>query len=412
MEPTDDENNLKWAAIQLLIPTLTQKIKKEELNDYIFKHPAFASEKYDGTNVGIDTNGLMYGRNKTIPAKTKCYQKTDLSCVGEINSQKILTELASQTGINEASIQTFVVYGELMCNSGLYNYKTNKMDKTFQIFGAMIKPANGQSEDILSKLAKAGFACRDCQAFDKDSGEDEEDQSESKIMLVMNQAWKDLIDKFGYPTVNPVPVSGTLYDIVMGHSEWMLNGNGEGVVIALPAIGDRTKVAKWKIGAEENSVNIKMLSILQELLDDKEKLVFGDNTDKAVEFFRKLEEVCRSNKVMGVTGGFQPLAKPTKVKNPTSKAQAVVIDEELMKLYFEPIKSAKTKFDHEDVYFAKGMKACQEFTGLIAKETLNDVKIDEGDSEGIKKHNEIIAAFVKADFVEYMKNNAGKKGKK
>jgi hypothetical protein len=51
-------------------------------------------------------------------------------------------------------------------------------------------------------------------------------------------------------------------------------------------------------------------------------------------------------------------------------------DEEL-KEYDEAIKSAKTKYDHEDTYFGKGMKGTEEYSQLISKECLNDIKIDE-----------------------------------
>jgi hypothetical protein len=46
---------------------------KEQLNDLFFKNLVYASVKYDGTNVGRDETGLMYGRNKTIKAGTGSY---------------------------------------------------------------------------------------------------------------------------------------------------------------------------------------------------------------------------------------------------------------------------------------------------------------------------------------------------
>ena len=78
VESTNDDNNIKWAAIPLLIPTLYKMMPRDKLNDFLFYTQMYATVKYDGTNVGRDETGFMYGRNKTIKAGTKSYQKTPL----------------------------------------------------------------------------------------------------------------------------------------------------------------------------------------------------------------------------------------------------------------------------------------------------------------------------------------------
>ena len=55
----------------------------------------YASVKYDGTNVGRDETGLMYGRNKTITAGTTLYQRTPLKMVEKIDVSAIRAELLS-----------------------------------------------------------------------------------------------------------------------------------------------------------------------------------------------------------------------------------------------------------------------------------------------------------------------------
>jgi hypothetical protein len=45
------------------------------------------------------------------------------------------------SGVSSELIQNFVVYGELMCNKGLFNYENENLYGKFPIFGAMIKPA-------------------------------------------------------------------------------------------------------------------------------------------------------------------------------------------------------------------------------------------------------------------------------
>ena len=85
------------------------------------------------------------------------------------------------------------------------------------------------------------------------------------------------------------------------------------------------------------------------------------------------------------------------------------VNVEEMKVYDSALKSAKTKFDHEDTFFAKGSKGVAEFTKLLAEECLSDIKIEKGDVEGNKKHNEIVAQLVKEDFISYNRNKKGKK---
>ena len=51
-------------------------------------------------------------------------------------------------------LTNMVVYGELMCNSSLYNYHEYA---PYNVFGAMIKH---QDHDLVSEsLIKAGFSC-------------------------------------------------------------------------------------------------------------------------------------------------------------------------------------------------------------------------------------------------------------
>ena len=122
MESADDNNNIKWAAIPLTIPLICKTLLKEQLNDWLFNNQVYASVKYDGTNVGRDENGLMYGRNKTIKVGTGSYQKTPLKMVEKINVVAIRAELVAQASISDELIDRIVVYGELMCNKDLFRY--------------------------------------------------------------------------------------------------------------------------------------------------------------------------------------------------------------------------------------------------------------------------------------------------
>lgn len=198
------------------------------------------------------------------------------------------------------------------------------------------------------------------------------------------------------PTVPFLGQYENFYSLVMANYDWMVNGNGEGLVLVA-----NSKISKWKIGAEANQSNLDSLrTMLDQIEDDKDKKIFGENTDKAVDLFNKLYTIQKSNLIMGEPPkpkGKEPKAKP-------AKPQKVVLTEEQQAAYDEAIKSAKSKFDHADTYFAKNMKGVEEFAKLIAAECLNDIK-----AENVEEHNSIVKDIIKADFVEYNKTKKGKK---
>jgi len=250
--------------------------------------------------VGKDEFGVMYGRNQTIPNTTKSYQKTPLDFVQKIDAKAVKADVLKQTGIGEDSITCFNLYGELMCNKGLYNYSTDKLDGTHQLFGAMLKPANKDAaKEIVEKLGAAKYACKIKGGDDdeeEDAGEEGKEEDENcniKICLYMNQAFKDLIMNHGYPIV---PLVGgqyaSFYDLVMDNFDWMKNGNGEGLVLVSPADGPNCRVSKWKIGHEASGDNLGSINrILMAIDDDAENKLFGENTEKAKELLGKMLEV-------------------------------------------------------------------------------------------------------------------------
>ena len=73
-----EDNNLKWSSIDLLIhyllnPNSMKQQNHGDLYKKVFETPVALSQKYDGTNVGRDEDGMMYGRNKLISESTKSY---------------------------------------------------------------------------------------------------------------------------------------------------------------------------------------------------------------------------------------------------------------------------------------------------------------------------------------------------
>lgn len=78
---------------------------------------------------------------------------------------------------------------------------------------------------------------------------------------MMNETWLDLIKGMGYPTVPVAGKFGSFYELLNENFEWMINGNGEGLILVQQGENDAT-ISKWKIGAEANSSNVKMLEFV------------------------------------------------------------------------------------------------------------------------------------------------------
>jgi hypothetical protein len=63
-----------------------------------------------------------------------------------------------------------------MCNSNLYDYQKSGLAKSFQLFGAMIVPANDDAQEpIYTKAKKAGFTIL------KEEAKDDEETCSNKL---------------------------------------------------------------------------------------------------------------------------------------------------------------------------------------------------------------------------------------
>lgn len=113
----------------------------------------------------------------------------------------------------------------------------------------------------MEKLTKAGFAVGVRGGSDEEEEQDESTTFMKKVMLMMNETWLDLIKGMGYPTVPVAGKFGSFYELLNENFEWMINGNGEGLILVQQGENDAT-ISKWKIGAEANSSNVKMLEFV------------------------------------------------------------------------------------------------------------------------------------------------------
>jgi hypothetical protein len=340
------KNNIQWASIPLLIPFMlnTYLFPRPKLASILFETPAQATQKYDGTNVGKDERGVMYGRTLQIAESVGAYQKTSLDDVKKLDANAVKRAICERAKLEPTLIDCFCLYGELMCNKSLYNYAAEKLGNTHQLFGAMIRPANGDLktlQEILSKLTQAGFACM--RRGNDEEGEKEEGGSETTntntntnseptnatektsdlVMLFMNRTLSQLLQEhvlLSQHKCATVPLVGrydSLAELIGANFEWMVNGRGEGLVIVLPAPSEQqqsqaqephssvfsgVQVAKWKIGSEASANNVSLLrGIIEELEADLagDKSAFGPTMDhaKALELFKQMLEVANSKKV-------------------------------------------------------------------------------------------------------------------
>jgi len=175
MEKIEDmDNEMKWSAIDLTINKLFNPKKfpnlKENLNAHLFERPCEATHKFDGTNVGKDQDGKLYGRNKMVNPNAKSYQKTPLDALKGIDVAVVKKEIEGLAGIED--LGNVVLYGELMCNKGLYDYAEKNLSAGWTIFGAMIQPT-ADAPQMVEALQKASFTCNLKGGGDGSDGSDE-----------------------------------------------------------------------------------------------------------------------------------------------------------------------------------------------------------------------------------------------
>jgi len=136
-------------------------------------------------------------------------------------------------------------------------------------------------DQIIEKLREAGFAC----TKRGQSGDVSEEEGQPLVMLLMNQTFKDILDKLKVPTVNYLGEFANFYEMVQANYEDMINGMGEGLVLVCD-----NRISKWKNGSEANSSNRDMITAILDKIE-KDNTKFGENTEKAIDLFNKLENI-------------------------------------------------------------------------------------------------------------------------
>lgn len=360
------KNTCKWQSIEQLPKYLQKLLEKNKLKNTLLDSEVFYCEKYDGTNVGIDQYGNLYGRTLMIDPAKKKYQKT---CLSEVKKIKVLNLRKKILPTFTEEECQFIIIGELMCNPHLFDYTKKELDSKFPLFGAVIVPQDNKiGLKIMKNLLKNGFFCTN--PFKEDL-----DGFIGQINLVMNDKLRDIFVNEGYcvPLLNG---NSKLKSMILNNYDFMVNGKGEGIVLSLKdPENDGFLLLKWKIGLEPQLTNI---DIFKNIIKNQKWEILGEN-DEEKNLLRKI---------------FHQMGEISKSQKTISKIQ---LNKKVRNAYNEAIQSAKTKFDSDDTFY-KSLEGFKKYVELIAEECKNDIQI-----KNEKEHFKIIEQELIGDYEMFLK---------
>ena len=326
-----------------------EAMRVEGLQKIFLNQKVFATEKLDGTNVGKDESGQMYGRRCLIGNLSEFYQKTSLKKVKQADIAKLKIDLCIEASIDQDKIQNFLVYGELMCNS-IYDYKERDLVGEWRVFGAMIVAGEDSSVEVFEKLNEAGFAVS-------------KELDEERIRIFPSTKFFSFVTKCGMDTVNVKSDGGSIAQIVSDNLEDMRTGRLEGIIFTTPSydVNQGHKVVKWK-GAQEYQP--KAEQFLNNVIEDIET---KDIFDELKMFYRNLADVA------SVGPDTNPLL--LKQKNEFNLAiskksygdDGVSSDDK--KMIIHGIYHSMNKFDDIAIYSAKGTIGIETYVKILQDES-------------------------------------------
>ncbi|KAJ3232857.1 hypothetical protein HDU78_006826 [Chytriomyces hyalinus] len=391
------QNHHQWPSIEHLHASICAgiawKIKSSQTKDlkpvqdvradidlFIAQLSGFAVEKIDGTNLGIDRSGELFGRRLQIEFSAQVYQKTPLGPLRAVNVDAFYDALVKQvSGSTLPQPAVFRLYGELGCNS-LYDYSSKGYYKSWHCFGAVMRLESAADKELWINALDAGhFLIRTNRREDasKDDGDNDESGGSHDITLVSCDAFFQLLDACEIPHPQ-VAFSGSLTELVEAKKEWMCSHDSEGLVVSTGAT-----LLKWKQGHEVQETGAGKL---KELLESEEFQPYLSET--GVKVLRILHEVATDKK-----------PEPRRVGPKTVKPAKVVKD---YSVYHDTIVSAVTKFDNCDAFFAKGNAGREEYLEKLQNEVLSDI----GSSGDAAEASMAVRIYVGKRYGEWVK--AGK----
>lgn len=119
-----------------------------------------ATEKLDGTNVGVRDDGRLMGRRHLLPEGTLRYQSTSVSHVASAEQVSDVRNIVERAISLPASLTLRVIlYGELICTSR-YDYHSRKLVADWRCFGARVwvqKKGEENEEDEEVEVEEEGM---------------------------------------------------------------------------------------------------------------------------------------------------------------------------------------------------------------------------------------------------------------
>ena len=143
-----------------------------DFHDYFLEAKCCATQKFDGTNVGVTEDGLMLGRRLVIPNESDKYQSTTLKHVKEALAQvtavKSVILQNTHASTNSGRFHC-TLYGELMCNGARFDYATRNLGGKFALFGLIFRDTEVRNIGLLAYMhvfsnkvsCPNNFACTD-----------------------------------------------------------------------------------------------------------------------------------------------------------------------------------------------------------------------------------------------------------
>lgn len=292
--------------------------------DSILSQHVHAYEKLDGTNFGVRCDGALFGRRREITGQT--YQNVCLTGVIPTPSivEAVKRSIGQCIGYEEAALPMLVLYGELMCNPGRYDYEKRGMGKKYMCFGAMFVPYLMGDESIAAsaalnlELQNNGLLA----TMAPESG---------RIRLLLNDKLAEMIIAANVECV-PLVDQGPLRELCLCNKELLMASQIEGACLT-----GQSFLQKWKTGCEDES---KGHSLLCSLLDSEtEEVLNTAGVDQAL--LRCLVDVA----------GNKPAEakRQRKTKKTGSTKEQVYSAESLDKALI----SAMSKYDALEAYFER-----------------------------------------------------------
>jgi hypothetical protein len=453
--PTQESEN----ALHIALGTFRSSAQggrwySQQINDYFCKAPVVATQKYDGTNVGKDETGAIYGRRQMI-ADTfgATYQKTKLTAVSQVDTKKMKADLFAEIGATVAEKESFtmVAYGELMCNHSLFDYEERSLSSGWFIFGAILRhkmeaelkasifDGDDESEEAIiaavkraevaamveavgAKLTAAGYSCH---------AEHQARDSVLQVKIGLGDKLARLVEWSGGGATPKVcekakgkgPMS--MHEVVTtSMRDWMMTSAGEGVVFTIPTTPCGMKACtlrKWKTASEPQGSNQKVLVACIEKVATLQVANKSTNT-KATTSQDQHQQAAKTvacihqdvidmlDVMLAVSTATPPQQKASKgSKEKNKKGAAPMIAGPLdATLVNEAMVSALTKFDALDSFFSKKNQKktkkkspMDEIKDLLLMEMAEDMGVQEVDAAEMKQLKGTVSKHIGIEFGKF-----------